>query len=778
MNPFASLARGVVRLRWLVLVVWLAGVPLAVSTMPSLSSVARSDNTSFLPDSAPSQHAAELAGVFQPRQKGSAVLVAVRAGGPLTAADTAAVARAEAAVARLRMVAHVQDTGVSTDGHAAKALVQLNVPPFDGGKKDSDAVDALRRAAASAEAPPGLAFHVTGTVPTIVDQQRAVNHSRGVTQQLAVLFIVLLLLVVFRAVLAPLVTLFPAALALALAGPVIAEASHIGVQVSDLLELLLVVIVLGAGTDYGLFLIFRMREELRAGRSAHEAVVVAVTRVGESITFSALTVVAALVSLLLASFGFYKGLGPGLAIGVAMCLVADLTLLPALLAIIGRAVFWPVRPRAGDERQSFWGSVAGRVVKRPVPTLLLGLALFGGLALAMLDYASAGFGAPTVSATSDAQQGSAALSAHFAVAEANPTEVLFRFATPVWQHPSTLDAAWRGLQASGRFSDVAGPLQPNGGRGAGAGFTPAQLAALHQALGPPQRLPPTPPADLETRGVPVAAYVAYRAEAQFVSADGRTVQFLTALAAGNPADTPALHAVPAVRAAVGKVASAIGASDDGVAGQAPALNDVATISAHDLAKIIPVVLLVLAVLLAIVLRSLIAPLYLVASVGLSYLAALGFATLVFVVIGGQGGINFVLPFFMFIFIMALGEDYNILVMSRIREEAHDLRLRDAVRRAVQRTGTTVTSAGLILAGTFAVLTVAGGTQVEEIGVGLAAGVLLDTFFVRTLLVPSMVVLIGRWNWWPSRLFREEEGQDRSFSEDLDASPPAPAVTAP
>ena len=159
--------------------------------------------------------------------------------------------------------------------------------------------------------------------------------------------------------------------------------------------------------------------------------------------------------------------------------------------------------------------------------------------------------------------------------------------------------------------------------------------------------------------------------------------------------------------------------------------------------------------MAVVLRSLIAPLYLVASVALSYLASLGFAVLIFVIIGGQDGINFVLPFFMFIFIMALGQDYNILVMTRIREEAHHAPIKIAVRTAVESTGTTVTSAGLILAGTFGVLTATGDTQVVEIGVGLAAGILLDTFVVRTLLVPSAAVLLGRWNWWPSRLSHED-----------------------
>ena len=280
--------------------------------------------------------------------------------------------------------------------------------------------------------------------------------------------------------------------------------------------------------------------------------------------------------------------------------------------------------------------------------------------------------------------------------------------------------------------------------------------ALLSPLGPADALPLAPPAGVD---VPPAVYSAYQASSQFISADGRTIRYETALRAGQPDGTAAAAAMPAVRAAVGGVARSIGATASGISGDAPLASDVGTISGRDLMRIIPIVMIVLALLLAIVLRSLVAPLYLVVSVGLSYLASLGLAVLVFVVIGGQDGINFVLPFFMFIFIMALGQDYNILVMTRIREEAHHAPIKVAVRRAVEATGTTVTSAGLILAGTFGVLTVTGNTQVQEIGLGLAAGILLDTFFVRTLLVPSVVVLLGRWNWWPSRLSDEDHSHD-------------------
>jgi RND superfamily putative drug exporter len=179
------------------------------------------------------------------------------------------------------------------------------------------------------------------------------------------------------------------------------------------------------------------------------------------------------------------------------------------------------------------------------------------------------------------------------------------------------------------------------------------------------------------------------------------------------------------------------------------------------------------VLLGLVLRSVVAPIYLIISVVFSYLAALGVATLVFIDIGGDAGLTFILPFLMFIFLLALGEDYNILVMTRIREEAHHRPLREAVVRAVGRTGTTVTSAGLVLAGTFGVLVIAAGSgpsasEIRPIGLGLAIGILMDTFLVRTLLVPATVSVLGRWNWWPSRLSRVD-------SEAPSVAPAAPRV---
>jgi RND superfamily putative drug exporter len=425
------------------------------------------------------------------------------------------------------------------------------------------------------------------------------------------------------------------------------------------------------------------------------------------------------------------------------------------MAIFGRAVFWPSKTQAGTGKTGIWGRVSSRIVRHPVPTLVAGLVVFGSLAFAVTAYSAAGFGGDTTApAGSDAAAGAKILSAHFPNTSANPTNIIYKLKQPAWNDLEALQTARSQLEASGLFTAVTGPLNPNG-----ATLTPAQLTALHDRLGPPQLLPATPPPGTN---IPAIGYQLYRATALYISPDGRTVQFLTGLKAGDPSTTAAMNAIPAVRAEAGTVARSIGAADYGVGGLAPAIYDISSISNSDLATVIPIAIAVIGILLALVMRSLVAPLYLILSVGLSYLAALGLSVLLFVEIAGDGGLVFFLPFLMFIFLLALGEDYNILVMSRIREEAQRLPLKDAVSHALTATGTTVTSAGLVLGGTFSVFAIVGAqqgsTQFRDVGAGLALGILMDTFLVRTLLVPSTVVLLGRWNWWPSAMSRAQAGQ--------------------
>ncbi len=750
---FVGIGRFAVRFRWFVLIAWLVITVAGVRLFPGLDSITQSGNSGFLPDSAPSIQASKLAAPFEITKEASATLIAARNNGPLTVADQAAIDQAEATIRTLPNVTVVRDLGVSKDGQAREATIQATVPA-NGSGTAATLVQNIRTTFTQVGAPAGLEIHLTGQVAQNVDNAANTSSSKRDTTRYTYIFIIVLLLAVFRAPLAPLVTLIPAGMVLVLSGPVITgAANHLNVSVSSITQVILIVLILGAGTDYALFLIYRMREELRRGLAPPDAVVKAVSTVGETITFSAFTVIAALLSLVIAQFGLYQSLGPALAIGIFLMLLAGLTLLPALLAILGRAVFWPTSTKPVEQEDAgLWGRLTSGMIQRPVITLIIGAVFFGGLALGSINSPTTGFadqgGGPT---GADSTLGTNLIALHYPGTSTSLTEAIFHYPQPIWSSPQSLATAQQQLGAIAAVKAVLGPLTPNG-----IPLTVAQLTQLHQFLPPPQQLPAEEPA-VYAATVPVQAYNAYRATSQYISADGQTVVFITILKDTGSGPTE-LNAVPALRNSVSQAATASGADQNGIFGINEFAYDVNTISANDLSHIIPLVALLIALLLAGVMRSLTAPIYLVASVVLSYLAALGLVAILFVHIIGQAGVNFVLPFLMFVFLMALGSDYNILVMTRIREEALHKPLRIAVRDAVAITGTTVTTAGVILAGTFAILGIAAGNgpgsaQIQQIGFGIAAGVIMDTFLVRTLLVPSIVVLLGRWNWWPSPLFR-------------------------
>src|SRR6185437_14331307 len=319
------------------------------------------------------------------------------------------------------------------------------------------------------------------------------------------------------------------------------------------------------------------------------------------------TVIAALLSLLFATFQIYSNLGIPLAIGIGVMLLAGLTLLPALLAIFGKAAFWPSKHRPGSETTGLWGRIASRIVRRPGVALAIGVIVFGALSVAVTAYQSAGFGGQVnAPAGTDSAAGTNLLNKYFPVSAANPTNLVYKLSSPAWD-PATasqIEAATTQLSKETVFSGVTGPLNPV----------------------------------------------------------GKTIQFETSLSAGDPSTTAAMNATPAARDAATAAAGTLHAVDSGVTGEAPALYDISSISNSDLAHVIPIAIIVIGVLLALV-----APLYLIASVAISYFAALGLAVIVFIWLGGSSGITFILPFLLFIFLLALGEDYNILVMTRIRE---------------------------------------------------------------------------------------------------------------
>jgi RND superfamily putative drug exporter len=692
---FAAIARFDIRFRWVIVAVWFVGVIGGTHLLPGLTTVTHANNASFNSSSSPSVRASQLAAPFQvvdPKQ--SATIVATRASGPLTAADAAAISEVEQAVQQVPGVASVKDGGTSPDGHAARAVVTVPPSVSSSNSAADDVVRRMRAAIAHAGAPQGMDLHLAG--PLAVESDARHTESGGIAQ-FTLLFVIVVLFVVYRAALAPLVTLIPAALAVIISGSLIAKVMGLaGIAVPPSTQPLLIVLLLGAGTDYGLFLCFRFREELARGSETREALVTAVARVGQALTFSGLIVAAALLTMLLAPSGIFQGIGPSLAIGISVMLAAALTLMPALLAIFGPAVFWPSRPRPSAQGAVLWGRVAEHVVRRPVLMLAAGVVLFGALAAGLIGFRTTSEISSPPPDGSDSAAGTAVLAAHFP--PVTPTDqLLLRYPAPV-TNPIQPDAVQARLARDPVFRTVSGPI---------------------------------------------------------LSADGRTVLYYVVLRAGPVGSTTAANTVPQATAALATAARATGAQEYGIAGPDASLNDVLASSNASLAVVVPAILVLVLVLLGLMLRSLVAPWYLALTVGLSYVSSLGFAMIVFVHLGGADGLVFILPLLMFVFSMALGEDYNVLVMSRIREEAHGApSLSEALTRAIGITGTTITAAGIILAGAFVVLGFAGGSsQTEELGFSIAFSVLLDTFFVRTLLVPSIAMLLGRWNWWPARLSR-------------------------
>lgn len=759
---FTSLGRFSVRFRYAIVILWLGITYISVAFLPGLSSVITNNNQDFLSKTAPSLQAARLANTFQNSNDSVVIAVAYRPSGVLTPADQRSIANLALDLRSVPTVIRSQVAGVAKDQMAEQISVISTTSQFSDSRLPP-LIDAIRAKITSTPLPTDLQVHLAGQLATTVDTVKANGSNANSTQGFSVLIILIILLVIFRSVLAPFLTLLPALIVSIAAGPVVAWASKaIGFHVSFVTQLLLIVLVLGAGTDYGLFLVFRVREEMRKGLEPKAAVAYALSKVGESITFSGLTVAAALLSLVTATFGFYKGLGYPLAIAIALMLLAGLTLQPALLAIFGRAAFWPSRTKKGVAWVGAWGKIAGKVAQRPLITLVIGLTIFGSLAFASLGNKPSGFASPATSpAKSDSYYGNQALASHFPSSNFNPTQVIFKFKSPIWGSLDRIQALQNYLVSSKVYRNVEGPFNPLGNP-----LNPSQLLDLHERLGNPNLLPPIANPSLD---IPTPIYDAYRSTAQFISSDGRTVLFATGLQAGNPSSTSALEAVPQLRAVANSAQSLFHAQASGVGGQAPAAYDIASSSSSDLFRIIPLVVVIIALLLGLVLRSVVAPLYLVVSVVLSYLAALGLDVIVFMKFRGDSGLTFILPFLLFVFLLALGEDYNILVMTRIREEAHNYPLKEAVKVAIGATGSTITSAGVVLAATFLVLGLAGSggsAQVQEIGVGLALGILMDTFLVRSLLVPSTVVLLRHLNWWPSQLAQLKQPSHKSNKEIL------------
>jgi len=670
------------RVKWLVLVAWLIVVAVAGPLSGKLMGAEKNDTSSWLPPRAESTQVLNLRSEAISPNVYPAVVVYDRPSG-LTAADKAKAASDAVRFAGVAGVIRGQTTGpvTSADGKAMQTIVQVNLGS-KGWNAAAPAADSLRTIAESGAN--GMTVHIAGTLGNAADSSNAFKGIDGTLLFAALAVVIVLLLITYRSPVLWLLPVISAGVALATAmGVIYLLAAHAGLTVNAQSAGILDVLVFGAGTDYALLLTARYREELRRHEDRHEAMAVALRRAGPAVIASAGTVILSLLTLSLAELNSTKSMGPVLAIGVAVALLAMMTLLPALLVITGRWVFWPAKPTYGSAEpttRGLWARVGRRIAARPRTVWIGTVLVLGAMAAGIAGLHADGLtNAQSFRGTPDSVAGQTVLDQHFPGGAGEPVEVF-------------------------------------GNLGSGPQVA-AALRSVHGLTGVTQ------PVTLAGH-----AYV----EATLTSA---------------PDSQAAYDTIDRTRAAVHAVPGA-----DAIVGGTTAVNlDVQRADAHDRNLIIPVTLAVVFVILALLLRALVAPVMLIATVVLSFAAALGVSALFFDNVFNFGGADSAFPLFVFVFLVALGIDYNIFLMTRVREEAQHHGPRNGALIGLAATGGVITSAGCVLAGTFAVLGTLPVTFLTELGFAVAFGVLLDTIVVRSVLVTALNLDLGRWVWWPSRL---------------------------
>ncbi len=616
----------------------------------------------------------------------------------------------------------------------------------------------------------GLEVKITGGAGYGADAIEVFESINGTLLLAAVTLVIVLLILIYRSPIFLFIPLAAVIFAEILARSVGYGLSELGVTINGQSSSIMSIMVLGAGTDYALLIVARYREELHHTLDRHEAMAAAMRSAGPAVLASAATVIAALFCLMIAKVNGTSGMGPIVAMGVACAALSMLTLLPALLTIFGRRAFWPFVPHS-TEWLAPEGVQAGRMRRRiadgpRIPALLL---VIGGCLIVLVLL-------PIVILNSLLHKGTRGLIPSIIVGPLD-RYVFKPYELRRFRHEHLAD------ETHGFWKRV-GDWVAKRPRQVAIGSTAILLVLC---------------AGLVFFSTDLTTNDSYTTEVESVAGQEIITRHFPA-GASAPVDivVPGEQDVPAVRSAVadvegveavsGPVASgdagvliqgtlepepysteafdriepirdaAHGAAAGTLVGGASAVEfDVREAAAWDSAVIPPIVLVVVFLILALLLRALIAPLVLIGTVILSFLAALGVGYFVFDVFFGFPGSDPSLPLFAFVFLVALGVDYNIFLLARAREETIKHGTRDGILRALAVTGGVITSAGIVLAGTFSVLAVLPLVFLTEIGFVVAFGVLLDTFLVRSVLVPALVLQIGPKIWWPSSLARAESG---------------------
>ncbi|WKT89529.1 MMPL family transporter [Microbacterium maritypicum] len=694
------------------ILVWLVGASLGGPLFGKVDEVSSNEQTTYLPESADATQVQKLLGEFNDSDSIPAIAV-FTSDEKLTAAELDAISGAVADAPKVEGVGEdVSPALPSDDGRAVQAFI-----PIDSDAELADATSALGEELRAA-VPDGITVYITGPAGFSADLVAGFAGIDGLLLGVALLAVLVILVLVYRSFLLPLVVLSTSLFALCVALLVVWWLAKFEILLlSGQTQGILFILVIGAATDYALLLVARFREELRVSQDKGTAIMAAWKGSVEPIVASGGTVIAGLLCLLLSDLKSNSTLGPVAAIGIVFAMLSALTLLPSLLLLFGRAVFWPRRPRFepevvaaehGMRTTGLWARLAGFIKRRPrviwiVTTLVL---LAGAAGVTQLDVD----GVPQsdlVLGASEARDGQVALGEHFPGGSGSPVYVVV--AEDQLQDAADILLANDGVDAV----SVTSADSPSGSAPVTAdGIT---------AVGPP--------------GTPVP-------EPTTVKGDVLLQGTLT-----DAADSEA--AASTVRELRGEL-DGVDALVGGVTATSIDTNDA---SIHDRNLIIPVILVVIMFILMLLLRSVLAPVLLILTTVLSFGTAMGVSALVFNGIFAFPGADPAVPLFGFVFLVALGIDYNIFLMTRVREESKAHGTREGILRGLSITGGVITSAGLVLAATFAALSVIPILFLVQLAFIVAFGVLLDTFVVRSLLVPALTYDIGKAIWWPSKLWR-------------------------
>jgi putative drug exporter of the RND superfamily len=694
---FTALGQLVTRHPWRVIGAWIIIAVAVIATAPALPTT--SNEASFLPSSYESIKAQNLQDQAFPQagkvNATAAIIVFARSDrGRLTPADKAKVA----SIASTLNGRHIADILSVTAGLASpNGLVQTasvamtNDVVNGSGTQAADAIKALRADITPLLSGAGLYEGVTGSAAQQLDSQQSGNKAEQVVLLATLVLILVLLLIIFRSPIIALMPIITIAIVAEVAQGLIADVnSALNLNANSQTTVILIVVLFGIGTDYILFLMFRYRERLRAGDAPRQAMATAVERVGEVIASAASVVIVAFLALLLSSLSIFRSLGPTLAIAVAVTLVAALTLIPAVVTLLGTRIFWPSKAWQREPKGARFAAIGGSLGKRPAV-----FAGVSGLVLVALAIGALGF-KPTFDLSSSGIPGTAESQVALTVLErglppgaTEPTQVYLHATS------GTLSAAEvAGYETKLKTMDAVGAVAP------------ANL-----------------------------------------SRDQATAEYTVTLSV-DPESTTAVNTVknglrPQAHAAAPPGTYAL------VGGTTAVFADIQAATNHDYAVVFPVAAAIILVILMLLLRSLVAPWYLMVSVGLGFGATLGATVLVFQTFAGQAGLVFLLPVYMYLFVVALGTDYNILMIARLREQAQSgMMPRQAAADAVRHAGPAIGSAGLILAGTFASLILAGNSILQQVGFAVASGIALAAFVMAMFFSPGLTALIGNRAWWP------------------------------